>query len=1261
MIQRPTVIALFLLTPLLLAGLVILWLCYTASGLQFALQQLNRVPNLAVQVSGVSGRLAGPLHVAHLVLDHERVHIEIEQADVDLTPAYLLSGLIEINRLQVERVKVTLKPKLHDSPDQPLHFLPTFLRISVDALELRQAEYLHTSGYQLIAAPLRGSAALSRTRLRVRDLEAVTREFVARGALTLDAARQLSLDAVLDADYQLVNGPLLRGHLRAQGPVTGAARALSFTAQLHQPHEAVLDGQLAFPDEGWSVQGRARAEQVLLDAWWRQPAFSLRKLTMQFRLSNAGMHYLGEVIVPEWSPVPLHIDADTRYAQRVFTLQRVDVSMPQSGVQARATGSITLQQDARPLLDLRGKWSYLQWPLQVAAANAWFTSTQGAVTLKGVQPYQFELDGRIALPQWPDSALQASGDLRPGEVRVARYALGTLQGTATGMARVELAMPRNWQLEVHAQNLNPGEWRAAWPGRVNMNASANGRGFNAHAAFDVNVHSLQGSLRGQTLNGRGRVQHQEKRWAAEAVELQWGRTHLAAQGEIGAQNNLRWNLTAPVLQQLHPDLSGELTMSGAFSGTADTAQLSLLAQAARIGYGDWLAEHLKLDTHVDLTDRSHSRLELSAARLAQGNTALENVQLSGDGQASEHQLTLQAVPVHALLPAGLQLQLQVAGGYATQQWQGRLNTLQVVDADRATRMMLVEPVPLLLAKNHVRMQSLCLVVDRGRACADADWMHAERQGAQWNTHATLQDLPIVVGNTALTASTRLQARVNGQLELAASANSPWQGSGWLKLEEASLRYRPAGGREQSIPINVGELHMAADAQVMQTSGELRIGEQTVASLNSTLERHADMALPNWPLRGVLALSSSDAKLIPVFVNEVDKAEGTLAAALQLSGTVATPHFAGTVRLLQGALDFYQLNLALRGLEVDAQVDTDRLGFTAQGNAGEGLLQASGELGWREARLLGTLQLKGENLLVADLPEYRVLASPDLHFDINDRNINVKGTVLIPEARLQPKEVAGAVQTSADARFRTDQVLERKSHWLINSDVDIRLGENVNFDGLGLQGRLNGAVNTRLRTGNVAEGNGELSISNGRYEAYAQKLDIKRGRLIFDSTPLSDPGLDIQAERKINDIIVGVNVRGVLRSPRLQFYSEPSMSQTQIVSYLLVGKPLDELQGQEATTVRSASNTLAIKGGGYLAAQLGRRIGLEEVDVETDAKNQSSLVLGKFLSPRLFISYGISLTEAINTVKLRYTLSDHWTLKTEAGAAKSADIEFKIER
>jgi translocation and assembly module TamB len=85
----------------------------------------------------------------------------------------------------------------------------------------------------------------------------------------------------------------------------------------------------------------------------------------------------------------------------------------------------------------------------------------------------------------------------------------------------------------------------------------------------------------------------------------------------------------------------------------------------------------------------------------------------------------------------------------------------------------------------------------------------------------------------------------------------------------------------------------------------------------------------------------------------------------------------------------------------------------------------------------------------------------------------------------------------------------------------------------------------------------------------------------------------------------------------------------------------------------------------IASQLGRRFGLDEVGVESNTGSTGeatpALVLGKFLSPRLFVSYGISLSESINTLKLRYTISDRWIFKTEAGENQSADLEFTIER
>jgi translocation and assembly module TamB len=236
---------------------------------------------------------------------------------------------------------------------------------------------------------------------------------------------------------------------------------------------------------------------------------------------------------------------------------------------------------------------------------------------------------------------------------------------------------------------------------------------------------------------------------------------------------------------------------------------------------------------------------------------------------------------------------------------------------------------------------------------------------------------------------------------------------------------------------------------------------------------------------------------------------------------------------------------------------------------------------------------------------------------------------------------------------------------VHSEVRVDMGDDVRVDAFGLQGRIVGGVGTTTHTSEVPVGRGELSVEEGRYEALGQKLDINRGRLLFDGSPLDDPGLDIEARRRIETTEVGLNVRGTLQEPRLTFFSDPSMPQSQIVSYLLTGKTMDSVTGSDTSSINSARDSLAMQGGGFLASQLGRRIGLEEVGVESTINSageaNTALVLGKFLSPRLFVSYGISLTESINTLKLRYTISDKWVFRTEAGEEQSADLEYATER
>jgi translocation and assembly module TamB len=222
-------------------------------------------------------------------------------------------------------------------------------------------------------------------------------------------------------------------------------------------------------------------------------------------------------------------------------------------------------------------------------------------------------------------------------------------------------------------------------------------------------------------------------------------------------------------------------------------------------------------------------------------------------------------------------------------------------------------------------------------------------------------------------------------------------------------------------------------------------------------------------------------------------------------------------------------------------------------------------------------------------------------------------------------------------------------------VKVTLGDSVRINAYGLKARLGGAVTVSTRPDDVARGNGVIKVLEGEYRAFGQDVRITRGTLTYNDTPLTEPLLDIVAERKIKDtdITVAVNVRGTI--------ANPYMSSNEALSYLLTGRSIDSLQSGEAANINQAAENLALGGGGLLLGSLGKQLGLDEVSVERTGDDDTSVVLGKALSTKLYVSYGISIAEAINTIKLRYTINNRWAVKAEAGLEQSADIEFRIER
>jgi translocation and assembly module TamB len=162
--------------------------------------------------------------------------------------------------------------------------------------------------------------------------------------------------------------------------------------------------------------------------------------------------------------------------------------------------------------------------------------------------------------------------------------------------------------------------------------------------------------------------------------------------------------------------------------------------------------------------------------------------------------------------------------------------------------------------------------------------------------------------------------------------------------------------------------------------------------------------------------------------------------------------------------------------------------------------------------------------------------------------------------------------------------------------------------------------------------------------------------LYFGGPIDNPGIQVTAKKEFPDVTAFVNVRGTLLQPRLSFSSTPPLPQSHIVSLILAGGSLESAQTRGA-----AGNVALGQGVAMLAQQYGSVVGIQEAGIESDINSETSLVLGRYLNPRLYVSYGISLTEQLNTFKLRYTLGDHWTIKAELGQAQGADLVYTISK
>ena len=525
----------------------------------------------------------------------------------------------------------------------------------------------------------------------------------------------------------------------------------------------------------------------------------------------------------------------------------------------------------------------------------------------------------------------------------------------------------------------------------------------------------------------------------------------------------------------------------------------------------------------------------------------------------------------------------------------------------------------------------------------------------------------------------LGGTLSGSIDLTGTATDPILNSRLaldLQSEKQDVGTLEFDATYEALRLDVNAELTHVDGSTLMTSGtiptDLRLAAESPADVDDA-PVSLDVRTTRFPVNWI------DPFLDPESVRNV---RGILTADVRVRGTLDKPELGGSASLMGGGAAFPPLRTRYRNAAgtlrfADDQVTVEDLVVRSPN---DGRLRADGTINFPELTVGEyDLSLKASDFIAIDTRAYQRA--------IVDGSMTLRGTLLRPV-------LAGSVQLQSANIFFNEVIEESDATTTVQLSKDdqltlenrfgIRLSEadTTTFDlyqALELDLKVLIRRNTWLRSRSTPEMNiqftGDLDVQKAHNEdpqvfgsievaterstlrQFGQQFDITEGTLTFNGDPYT-PYLNLAAvyEQRAR-AAQGTEVQITLRlegrpedlSPTLS--SDPPMDTRNILSYLATGRPASE--------IRSGSGNLATQvalgqASNFVENLAASELGLDVVRVELRTTGVSYLTVGRYFTPRLFVSVEQPVTTSnlsstptaqyVPDLTVEYQLTETWMLR-----------------
>ena len=1223
----------------------------TEKGLQWAYRSLIAERIKPLELTGVRGHLWGPIRIDDLRYKDPDLEVDAHGITLEVQLLSLLYGELNIASFNTESAKITITGKDKKSDAGQIAFsapqLPIDIRLrsgTVRNITLSSGEGPATRIDKIfLAAKTRGQT------LQIRSLTASARDFDLHIQGKLELVESLPVN--LDAQWKL--------RLRDKEHIgTGSLKGNRKLLQVRLHHEQPFPAQADLTLHDWldtlhweaQLQGSALDPGLMADL----DLAAIGSIdTLQANATGDRQQASGQLEISATHPELGKYTTRTDFAAtgQQLTWKQLEVTASEMHLQSQGL----LSWDSGLYLDATGTWQNLAYPFTPPAR---VNSPAGSFLIRG-PVHKLEWSGTFttSTPNQPDALVSLQGEYNrdTASIRLQQSSIKALDGEAIFSGKLDLAKSMSWELTFAASHLNPEQQWPDWKGDVNFTGAA--RGTLANGQVQVDIDTINGQLHQKTITGNASLHWSRDGLQQSRIQLRSGSAFVTAKGGLAQHLDFDWKIQAPKLQDLLPQARGSFSASGKISGSPAQPDWQISARANKLHIGELAIGELSMNLDLPATT-TKGVLALNAHQVSWYGQNWQSVTADGSGSLQHHPLHLHAAGEDR------SLDVRLTGAWLDQAWNANVQSLAWKQPDIGT-WSLSDPATLNAGPAGLRMSATCLSGTSGKLCFDFAFTGVDTNEG----HIRVDKVPLNIIASWLPVHIEADGEIQGKVDWVIRERHWQRLQGNLKLSPGKITLPTIQGQTASLfwPHEGGTL----DANLRNDT--LLVAWNILQSSRNTIsgEIHAPAqdilnAAYTSPIQGTLHASIDDLRIFEVFMPQLYKLQGHGFADLKVSGTLLHPRITGQLGLRQTQFEWPRLGLQIQDLDLNIKPRSqDTYAIVVSARSDTGNLHGDGELSWpawNEYR--GEIHVKGEEFLAARLPEAELWVSPDLVVTITPGLVQMNGKMQIPRAQIHPKEISQSVSASDDVVIVGREESATEKRWKFDSRIQLSLGKDIAFDGFGLKGKIRGNLDITDRPDTLTLAQGELRIEDGTYKAYGQDLKIESGKLVFINSEITNPGLDIQATRKVNDITAGVRVIGTAENPVLQLYSQPSMSQADILSYLTLGRPMQQLNATEsANLANTAATSAGLAGGEFLASWISQQMGIsDKLEVSTETYEQKPWVrVGAYLSPRLYISYGVNLFENGSSLKVRYLLTPKWTLQGESGTQTGGDILYTIER